>query len=162
MLHDTSKFSCNRGKTTNWSFISKLLNRKPRSHPDPHRRLRGSLLHPSLVKTTCGLPLGIDVVKLWTRKEVKECNALKRQINLTWIPIEKKESFRWLENIRQSTRLLARPEQCVHIGDRKSDIIELFNVAKGIGTKFIVRTGAKRMTNDEGTWVAEVMAESLA
>jgi hypothetical protein len=101
-------------------FISKLPNGKPRSHPDPHRRLRGILLHSSLVITTCGLPLGIAAVKLWTRKEFKGCNALKRDVNPTRIPIEAKESFRCLENIRQSTRLLARPEQCVHIGDRES------------------------------------------
>jgi hypothetical protein len=162
VLHDTSEFSYNRGKTSNLGFISKLPNGKPRSHPDPHRRLRGILLHSSLVITTCGLPLGIAAVKLWTRKEFKGCNALKRKVNPTRIPIEEKESFRWLENIRQSTRLLARPEQCVHIGDRESDIFELFSVAKDLGTKFIVRTCAKRMTKDGGTSVAEVMTESLA
>ncbi len=143
-------------------MISKLPNGKPRSHSDPHRRLRGILLHSSLVITTCGLPLGIAAVKLWTRKEFKGCNALKRKVNPTRIPIEEKGCFRWLENIRQSTRLLARPEQCVHIGDRESDIFELFSVAKDLGTKFIVRTCAKRMTKDGGTSVAEVMTESLA
>jgi hypothetical protein len=138
VLHDTSEFSYNRGKTSNLGFISKLPHGKPRSHPDPHRRLRAILLHSSLLITTCGLPLGIAAVKLWTRKEFKGCNALKRKINPTKIPIEEKESFRWLENIRQSTPLLARPEQCVHIGDRESDIFELFSVAKYLGTKFIV------------------------
>ena len=62
--HDTSEFSYNRGKTSKWGFVSKLPNGKPRSHPDPHRQLRGILLHSSLVITTCGLPLGIAAVKL--------------------------------------------------------------------------------------------------
>ena len=92
VLHDTSEFSYNRGKTSNLGFISKLPNGKPRSDPDPHRRLRGILLHSSLVITTCGLPLGIAAVKLWTRKEFKGCNALKRKVNPTRIPIEEKEA----------------------------------------------------------------------
>ncbi len=142
MLHDTSEFFYNLGKTNNLGFISKLPNAKQRSHPDPHRRLKRILLNPSLVLTTCGPPLGIAAVKLWTQNEFKGCNALKRKVDPSRIPIEEKESFRLLENIRQSTRLLARPEQCVDIGDRESEIFELFSMAKNLGTKFIVRTCA--------------------
>jgi hypothetical protein len=160
VLHDTSEFSYNRGKTSNLGFISKLPNGRPRSHPDPHQRMKGILLHSSLVITTCDLPLGIAAVKLWTRKEFKGWNALKRKVNPTIIPIEEKESFRWLENTRQSTRLLAWSERCVHIGDRESDIFELFSVAKDLGTKLIVRTFAKRMTKDRGTSVTEVMVQA--
>ena len=98
VLHETSEFSYNRDKTSNLGFIAKLANGKPRSHPDPHQRLRGILLYLSLVITTCGLPLGIAAVKLLTRKAFKRCNALKRKVNPTRIPIEEKESFRWLEN----------------------------------------------------------------
>jgi hypothetical protein len=58
--------------------------------------------------------------------------------------------------------LLDLPEQSVHIGDRESDIYELFSAAKELGTEFIVRTFAKRLPNEEGTSVAGVMAESLA
>jgi hypothetical protein len=49
VLHDISDFSYNRGKTINLVFISKLPNGRPRSDPDAHRRLRGILLHSSLV-----------------------------------------------------------------------------------------------------------------
>jgi hypothetical protein len=45
---------------------------------------------------------------------------------MTRIPIEKKESIRWLENLEQSSATLADPARCVHIGDRESDIYELF------------------------------------
>ena len=34
------------------------------------------------------------------------------------VPIKRKESCRWLENMRQPTALLAEPERVVHIGDR--------------------------------------------
>jgi hypothetical protein len=34
---------------------------------------------------------------------------MKKSINPTRIPIEQKESYRWLENVRQSTTLLEEP-----------------------------------------------------
>jgi len=92
------------------------------------------------VLTTTGLPLGLAAVKFWTREKFKGCNALKRKINPTRVPIQAKESQRWLENVRQSTELLGRPENCVHIGDRESDIYELFCAAHEAGMKFLIRT----------------------
>lgn len=77
-------------------------------------------MHSSLAVTTSGLPLGLAAVKFWTRKKFKGTNALKRKINPTRVPIEEKESYRWLENLRQSTELMQCPERCVHIGDRES------------------------------------------
>ncbi|MFL9999188.1 hypothetical protein PQR34_48240 [Paraburkholderia sediminicola] len=86
----------------------------------------GILMHSSLVVTADGLPLGLAAVKFWTRKQFKGCSELKRHINPTRVPIEQKESWRWLENMRQSTMLLGEPTRCIHIGDRESDIYELF------------------------------------
>ena len=88
-------------------------------------------MHSSLIVTLSGLPLGLAAIKFWTRKKFKGTRALKRKVNPTRVPIEEKESYRWLENVRQSTDLLADPERCVHIGDRESDIYELFCAAQG-------------------------------
>jgi hypothetical protein len=78
-------------------------------------------MHSSLAVTTQGLPLGLAAVKFWTRKKFKGIAALKKKINLTRLPIEKKESIRWLEHLKQSTALLADPGRCIHIGDRESE-----------------------------------------
>ena len=94
------------------------------------------------------MPLGLAAVKFWTRKKFKGTNALKRKVNPTRIPIEQKESVRWLENLRQSTELLGDPARCVHIGDRESDIYELFCVARELGTHFLVRTCVDRLAGD--------------
>lgn len=64
-------------------------------------------MHSSLAVTTEGLPLGLAAVKFWTLKKFKGTAALKKKINPTRVPIEKKESIRWLDNVRQSTELLA-------------------------------------------------------
>ncbi len=65
-------------------------------------------MHSSLVVTQQGLPLGLAAIKFWTREKFHGANALKRRINPTRVPIEQKESYRWLENVKQSTALLAR------------------------------------------------------
>ena len=59
----------------------------------------GVLLHSSLVLTLDGLPLGLAAVKFWTRKKFKGPTALRGKVNATRIPIEQKESVRWLENL---------------------------------------------------------------
>jgi hypothetical protein len=73
-------------------------------------------MHSSLAVTTEGLPLGLAAVKFRTRKKFKGTAAPKRKINPTGMPIEQKESIRWLENICQSMALFGAPERCVHIG----------------------------------------------
>jgi len=54
----------------------------------------GILMHSSLAVTMEGTPLGLAAVKFWTRKKFKETAALKKKINPTRVPIEKKESIR--------------------------------------------------------------------
>jgi hypothetical protein len=87
--------------------------------------------------TTEGLPLGIAASKFWTRQEFKGTNALKHSVNPTRMPIEQKESYHRLGNLRQTTQL-AQPDQCVHIGDRESDIYELFCEARQYNIHFLV------------------------
>jgi hypothetical protein len=90
-----------------------------------------------MVVTQAGLPLGLAPIKFWTRDKFLGANAVKRKINPTRVPIEQKESYRWLENLNQSTALLADPERIVHIGHRESDTYELFWTQAG--THFLIR-----------------------
>jgi hypothetical protein len=79
---------------------------------------------------------------------LQSANALKHSINPTRVPIEKKESYRWLESVRQSTALLAEPAGIVHIGVRESDIYELFSIAHQAGTHFLLRSCVDRLAGD--------------
>ncbi|MGH9785820.1 MAG: IS4/Tn5 family transposase DNA-binding protein [Terriglobia bacterium] len=159
VLHDTTEFSFQREKkqaigVTKVSYGGEGKDGRPRLHT-----ICGILLHSSLVVTLEGLPLGISAVTAWTRKKFKGCNALKKKINPTREPIEKKESVRWLENLRQSTALLNEPERCVHVGDRESDIYEPFCEAQSIGTHFLVRTCVDRLAGDGKHTIADEMSE---
>ena len=93
------------------------------------------------------------------RDKFHGANALKRSINPTRVPIEQKESYRWLENVRQSTALLAEPGRIVHIGDRESDIYELFSIAHQAGTHFLLRTCVDRLAGEGEHTVAAEMRE---
>jgi hypothetical protein len=125
-----------------------------------HLTVRGILMHSSLAVTLDGLPMGLTAIKFWTRKQFKGCNALKRKVNPTRVPIAEKESLRWLENLRQSTTLANHPRDCVHIGDRESDIYELFCLANELGTNFLVRTCVNRLAEDGGCTITERLKQA--
>jgi Transposase DNA-binding len=147
VLHDTTEFTFQSG-----GLAVGLISNLPRK-----RTVCGLLMHSSLVVTTDGLPLGLAAVKFWTRKYFKGTTALKRIINPTRIPIEEKESFKWLENIRQATGLLRRSGHRIHVVDREGDIFELFCTAHEVGTKFLVRTCVDRLAKDGDTTINRVM-----
>lgn len=133
-------------------YAQELVRGKP-----GHHTTCGILMHSSLVVTTDGLPLGLAAIKFWSRDKFHGANALKRSINPTRVPMEQKESYRWLENVRQSTSLLAEPERIVHIGDRESDIYELFSIAHQAGTHFLLRTCVDRLAGEGDHTVADEM-----
>lgn len=53
--------------------------------------------------------------------------------------------------------MLNRPRDCIHIGDRESDIYELFAIAQTLDTKFLVRTCVDRLAQDGKQTVATTM-----
>lgn len=117
-------------------------------------------MHSSLVVTEEGLPLGLAAVKFWNRDKFKGTAQLKRKINPTRVPIEAKESVRWLDNLRQSIALLEQPDRCVHVGDRESDIYELYCLARDLGTHFVVRTVVDRLAGSGDHTVKSEMREA--
>ncbi|MBX3356609.1 MAG: IS4 family transposase [Phycisphaeraceae bacterium] len=167
-LHDTTEFSFTRER----AHAIGVTNRVAAGHKDEKGRQRmhtvcGILMHSSLIVTTDGVPLGLAAIKLWTRKRFKGTNALKgrgldagtHSVNTTRIPIELKESIRWLENVRQSTANIGDAARCIHIGDRESDIYELFSECASLGTKFVFRTCVDRRVEDGRRTVANAMDE---
>jgi len=152
VLHDTTEFSFTRDTPEGVGQLSFVKGRHV-THT-----VCGLLLHSSLVVTTAGVPLGLAAVKFWTRQKFKGTNALKRSVNPTRVPIEQKESVRWLDNLKQATTRLGNPVRCVHVGDRESDIFELFCAAGAAETHFLVRTCVDRLAGQGKTTVAKKMA----
>jgi len=160
VLHDTTEFSFQREDPAPIGLTRQYRTGKKADRRKPPRQVCGILMHSSLVTTVEGVPLGLAAVKFWTRKKFKGSTALKRKVNPTRVPIGEKESVRWLDNLAQSTKLLGAPERCVHIGDRESDIFELFCLAQDIGTHFVVRTCNNRRAGNGDHTVEEEMEEA--
>jgi Transposase DNA-binding len=159
ILHDTTGFTFARKKRALLGMTHKSFMRRGKKGRPLHSVICGILMHSSLAVTTEGLPLGLAAIKFWSRSKFKGTNALKRKINPTRVPIEEKESYRWLENVRQATTLFGDPPRCVHIGDRESDIYELFCTAQQIGTHFLLRTCVDRLAQDGSCTVSAVMKQ---
>lgn len=159
VLQDTTEFSFKRERPEAIGFTTSVRTRDTKDGRKRVHSVCGILMHSSLAVTPEGLPLGVAAIKFWNRQKFKGARALKTRINPTRVPIEQKESVRWLQNLEQSTTLFAAPERCVHVGDRESDIYELYCKARELGTHFVVRTCVDRLAGDGEHTIADEMEE---
>jgi hypothetical protein len=84
----------------------------------------GFFIHPTLViDSDSGFPLGLSAIQLWHRPPKR---ANKHQRQYPKLPIEEKESYKWLRSAADSQPVLeAGGATCVtYVGDRESDIYE--------------------------------------
>ena len=84
----------------------------------------GMLLHDTMAFTPEGIPLGLLDVQCWAR-DPQEMGKKHRRAQL---PIEQKESMKWLNSYRavHGAQKLCPDTTLVSVGDRESDIYELF------------------------------------
>jgi hypothetical protein len=158
LVQDTTAFSHRGARPETIGAIGRASTGRDRNgNLRPHTQC-GLLMHASLVVTTEGLPLGLAAVQFWTRKRFKGTNALKRPVNPTRVPIEERESVRWLSSLAQAIALLGDPGRCVYVGDRENDTYEFFCAAREAGTHFLVRTCVDRLAGDGRRTVSAAMA----
>jgi hypothetical protein len=105
----------------------------------------GIRMHPSLVMTPEQIPLGILHAHMWARDPADFHKRAKARTK----PIEKKESFRWLEGYRQACALQRElGNQVVSLSDSEGDIYDCFaawaDVSEGPTADFIVRACQNR------------------
>ena len=84
----------------------------------------GFFIHPTLVlDAQGGFPLGLSHVQLWTRAIGR---GDKQERDYQKLPIEAKESYKWLASAERSQRCLQAGDAklVTHIGDREADIYE--------------------------------------
>jgi hypothetical protein len=87
---------------------------------------RGAFLHPLHAFTPDGTPLGTLQARTWARAEGVVCASLSRAQRAA-IPIEAKESYRWIETLRQAQVEAGNCPgvHCVCLADSEADIYEL-------------------------------------
>ena len=96
MLHDTTELTYQRDKPEAIGFTKSINSGRDKKGRLRSHKLCGIMMHASLAISVDGLPLGVAATKFWTRDKFKGTTALKRKINPTRVPVEQKESVRWL------------------------------------------------------------------
>lgn len=106
----------------------------------------GFMLHSSLViDANKGTALGFCDVQLWHRTENKENNTTKKYKKL---PIEEKESYRWIKASEQSKTTLSHAQSITIIEDREGDIYEQFAAIPDEKTHLLIRSRDNRKLSD--------------
>jgi len=130
--------------TTEFNLSSQQRRIKPQSGLGKTSKndVLGFMLHSSLVvDANKGSALGYSYIKTWERKE----NAPDRhQRNYQQLPIEKKESYKWIAAANQSQVLLQQAELLTIIADRESDIYDLLASVDAERTHLLIRSNFNR------------------
>lgn len=105
-----------------------------------HSNCMGLIMHSSMATTAHGLPLGMLQQKIWVR-DPKEHGKTKDRAKKS---IGDKESFRWLEALKDYTPGLATKCKAVTVCDREADIYDFFSEAEKLGASYLVRAKYNR------------------
>ena len=104
----------------------------------------GLILHDTLALSEDGTPLGVLDAQVWARDWEDRGKSSRRK----QLPIEQKESMKWLRSYRKVSEIqkLCSDTLLVSIGDRESDIFELFQETQKVDKKpgLLVRVGKNR------------------
>jgi len=148
-IQDTCYISYkNHKKTTGLGIIASRVRANATNFRTP-----GLVMHTSFAITTDGLPLGLLDQKINTRPELsKELKELKKRSHNTALPIEKKESIRWLKSLERSNSLGLEDTKIVTICDREGDIYELFELACRKNQSVLIRASRNRVVNKKSVY----------
>jgi len=107
----------------------------------------GFLLHPSFVlDAQTFVPYGFSDVKIWNRPLEK---LTKNDRDYNKLPIEEKESYKWIESSENSKKVLSQAKEIIIIQDREGDIYEQFGIVPDQRTHLLVRARANRTLSDK-------------
>ena len=106
-------------------------------------------MHTTLGVSTEGLPLGLLDQKIYSRESLSpEKEELKKKSHRIALPVEEKESVRWLDSMRATDQLFSNSKvKVVTIADREADIYDLYELADELDTNYLIRVCHNRKVN---------------
>ena len=142
VVQDTSTLDfCRHPKTSGLGMIGKTGG-------EDGFEPQGLIFHTTLALTEKGLPLGLIDHHIWARVKDRTSKKAIGDYAHYCLPIEKKESFKWLRGLRK-TKERTGDLGVVMVADREADIFELFDEAMDDGIDLVVRLQHNRMLYDE-------------
>lgn len=120
-----------------------------------HKKVRGFFMHSMLALTPEGLPLGVLGLKTW----VRPLEQLGKRTLRRALPIQEKESAKWIEGLNQVTALKSRCPQTriVSVCDREADVYDLFAAERAAGVDWLVRAAWNRGVDHPEKYLWEAM-----
>jgi hypothetical protein len=117
-------------------------------------------MHSLLAVSPEGLPLGVLGMKTWARREGTQGRAAQRKSR----PIHEKESIKWIEGLAHLSALKSRCEhtQLIGIGDRESDVYELFAAQRPDGVDWLVRAAWNRCARHPQRYLWQAVLDAPA
>ena len=112
---------------------------------DSRSDAQGLIMHSTLAVTPEGLPLGLLTQKIWARTSYSQQSERERKNTA----IERKESYRWLEALRETVDVVPATTMVITLCDREADIYEFLAEAQQLEAKFVLRAAWDRHIEHE-------------
>ena len=106
----------------------------------------GLIMHTCLAVTIEGLPLGLLDQKIFSRKlRPQKATGKGKQIGEV-LPVEEKESYRWLEALIDTKEALGDTE-VITVCDREADFYDFFQLSDRMAAPVLVRATRDRLVH---------------
>jgi len=106
----------------------------------------GLQLHTALALGEGGEVFGLLAQKIWVRPPEDHGQSDSTRAKM---PIEEKESYKWLETMEKADGPFPEGTKVVHVCDREGDIFELFCKAEGMNANYLCRKTYNRNIEEE-------------
>jgi hypothetical protein len=132
--------------TTYFKFDALVDNRRY-EQKKKFEGMHGIVMHHTLAVSSSGIPLGVITQKMYDRN-IGSYRKDRREHQK--LPIEEKESFRWIESLRQCHELSKdyKIKKFVTVCDRECDIYEFLHEARKLDENYVVRSAKNRCLED--------------
>lgn len=118
--------------------------------------VRGLKMHSCLAVTTNGVPLGLLHQEIWVRDPNTKGKKYKRRKLST----KEKESQRWITAVKKIETAVPDKINVIVIGDRESDIYDLFVQPRRAGMDLLVRATWNRKVSGNKKYLLPLMEKS--
>lgn len=116
----------------------------------------GLFVHSAIAVSREGIPLGLLHQKDWARDPEKTGSRHVRK----QLPLEEKESFKWLETLRAAEALLPPHTAAIHVADREADIFEFIAEPRRANSFVLVRASHQRRIEQEAGHLLTAIAQA--
>ena len=104
------------------------------------------MMHGQLAISDNGIPLGLLDQKFIQRDKLRG-KRVRKSTSYQKLPVNKKESQRWIDSINLSRKRDFEGTEIIHIADREGDIYELYRDCISWREKFVFRACFSRAIN---------------